>query len=124
MFNIIVVFVGGGIGASLRYLFSLGAKKYFGITYWATFLINILGCLFLGFIATISINNPNSSYANLKLFLTTGIAGGFTTFSTFSYENIELLKEGKIATSFLYMSASLFCGLVGIYLGYLLASLI
>lgn len=121
MFNIMAVFIGGGIGAGLRYLFSAWANKRFGITYWATFLINILGCLFLGFVATLAIKHPNSLHYQTKIFLTTGIAGGFTTFSTFSNENIMLLKDGEILKSFWYMFASLTLGLVGIYVGYLLA---
>jgi fluoride exporter len=122
--EVFVIFFGGGIGASLRYLFSLWANKRFGITYWATFMINILGCLFLGFVATLVINHPNAIHHNVYLFLTTGVAGGFTTFSTFSYENLILLKDGKIFTAMLYMTASLFTGVFGIYLGYLLANLI
>jgi len=120
----IAVFFGGGFGACLRYLVSLFGKKYLGITYWATFLINILGCLFLGFVATIVINHPNLMHHDLYLFLTTGIAGGFTTFSTFSLENIMLIKEGKTLTSIIYMFLSLLFGIVGIYFGYALANII
>lgn len=118
----IAVFIGGGIGASLRYLFSFWANKKFGLTYWATFLINVLGCLFLGFVATFAILHPNSSFYQFKIFLTTGITGGFTTFSTFSLENVNLLKEGNVFKSVVYMGASLFFGLFGIYLGFWLAN--
>jgi CrcB protein len=117
----IAVFLGGGCGASLRYLLGLLANKKLGITYWSTFLINVLGCLFLGFVTTLVINHPNLLHHNVYLFLTTGVTGGFTTFSTFSYENLTLLKEGEIQKSLLYMTSSLFCGVFGIYLGYLLA---
>lgn len=120
----VAVFLGGGCGASLRYLFGLWANKKFGMTYWATFLINVLGCLFLGFVAALVINHPSIIHQSAYLFLTTGVAGGFTTFSTFSYENLTLLKDGKILQSLLYMFFSLFCGVFGIYLGYLLANLI
>lgn len=118
------VFFGGGLGASLRYLFGLWATKRFGITHWSTFFINVLGCLFLGFVVTLVINHPNVVHRNLYLFLTTGVAGGFTTFSTFSYENLILIKDGKILKSLLYMISSLFCGILGIYFGYLFANLI
>lgn len=120
----VAVFLGGGFGASLRYLFGLWAASRFGMTYWATFFINVSGCLFLGFVATLVINHPNVMHHNAYLFLTTGVAGGFTTFSTFSYENLTLLKDGKILQSVLYMISSLFCGVFGIYFGYLLANLI
>lgn len=120
----VAVFFGGGLGASLRYLFGLWATKRFGITYWATFFINVLGCLFLGFIATLVINHPNVMNHSAYLFLTTGVAGGFTTFSTFSYENLTLLNDGKIFKSMFYMFSSLFLGILGIYIGYLFAKLI
>lgn len=120
--EVLAVFIGGGIGAALRYLVSLWADKKFGLTYWATFLINALGCLFLGFIATFAILHPNSSFAQFKIFLATGIAGGFTTFSTFSLENIMLLKEGNVLKSLNYMTLSLFFGIVGIYIGFWLAN--
>lgn len=122
MFNIFAVFIGGGIGSSLRYLFSISSKKYFGINCRATFVINVIGCLFLAFFSTLAVKNSSWINHNLKLFLTTGIAGGFTTFSTFSYENISLLQEGRVLTSFLYLTSSfVFCSL-GIYFGYLLAN--
>lgn len=120
--EVIAVFIGGGIGASLRYLFSLWVNKNFGLTYWATFLINVSGCLFLGFVATFAILHTNSSFSQFKIFLTTGIAGGFTTFSTFSLENINLLKEGNVLKSVVYMGASSFFGLLGIYIGFWLAN--
>lgn len=123
MFNLFAVFVGGGIGSSLRYAFSTLSKKHFGINCRATFTINIIGCIFLAFFSTLALKNSNIINHNLALFLTTGIAGGFTTFSTFSYENINLLKEGKILISFLYLSSSLIFGAMGIYFGYLLANL-
>ncbi len=118
------VFLGGGCGASLRYLLGLWANKKFGLTYCATFLINVLGCLFLGFVATLVNNHPDVIHHSAYLFLTTGIAGGFTTFSTFSYENLTLLKDGQALKSILYMISSLFLGVLGIYLGFLLANLI
>lgn len=124
MFSLLSVFIGGGIGAALRYLFSIWANKNFGLTNWATFLINILGCIFLGFVATVAIRHASLFSADLKLFLTTGIAGGFTTFSTFSYENLMLLKDRKFLSAFCYMSASFIVGLAGIYFGFLVASLV
>lgn len=115
------VFLGGGIGAGLRYLFSVWADKKFKITYWATFIVNISGCLFLGFAAACYGQKLN---ADFYLFLTTGIAGGFTTFSTFSNENIELLREGKIYISLLYIFLSLTVGLAAVYVGFLLAGIL
>jgi fluoride exporter len=122
MFFATAVFLGGGIGASLRYLISLFLKKYFGITHWATFIINVSGCLFLGFITSLALKNVHLIDTYLKLFLTTGIAGGFTTFSTFSYENIDLLKNGKILNSVIYTTLSVILGIIAVYCGFLLGN--
>lgn len=124
MLGALAVFIGGGIGASLRHLFSLLAKKHFGLTHWATFYINILGCLFLGFVTSLAVKKPQLIESHFYLFLATGIAGGFTTFSTFCYENLVLLQEGKIFKSIAYMALSLTKGLVAVYLGYLLTKFV
>lgn len=124
MLGAIAVFIGGGIGASLRYLFSSLAAKNSGASHWATFVINILGCLFLGYIAAIAIKNPNLIEDHFYLLLSTGIAGGFTTFSTFCYENLNLLQEGKIFASLIYFKLSLIIGLLAIYSGFTLANFV
>jgi CrcB protein len=124
MLSFFLVFIGGSIGATLRYLVSILTNKYLSITHWGTFIINIVGCIFLGFVTTLALNHSNFIASNLKLFLTTGIAGGFTTFSTFGYENITLLKNGDIFKSLLYVSSSFIFGLLAICGGYVLANLI
>lgn len=120
----LAVFIGGGFGAGMRYLFSLWANKKFGLTYWATFIINVVGCLFLGFVTSLVMKNPQIMGHKTFLFLTTGIAGGFTTFSTFSFEALGLFKENKIWLGISYMLFSLFFGLFGIFLGTAIANLI
>lgn len=120
MLGLISVFIGGSIGSSLRYLISLAAAN-FGFSYQGTFVINILGCLFLGFVSYFALKKEQTFDPNLKLFMTTGLAGGFTTFSTFSYEAVELIKSGNVQTAVIYMLASLFVGLLATGLGMLLA---
>ena len=122
--ELLVVFFGGGLGAILRYLFSLWAGKKFGITYWATFWINVLGCAFLGFISALAVKHSNLFNDSTVLFLTTGVAGGFTTFSTFNGENINLLKNGETLKCIIYMTSSLFFGLLSVCLGFLVANLV
>lgn len=124
MFNFLAVFIGGGIGASLRHMFSSFSREQFGINCRATFIINVLGSLFLAFISTLAIKDSALITPIMKLFLTTGIAGGFTTFSTFGNENINLLREGRYFTSIFYLSSSLIFSLAAVYLGYKLAILI
>jgi len=120
MIGIIAVFLGGSIGASLRYLISLIAHNY-GWSYQGTFIINIIGCFFLGFVAYIALQKEESFNPDLKLFLTTGIAGGFTTFSTFSYEIFTLIKAGQAITGIIYMLLSCIIGFMVASLGMLLA---
>jgi fluoride exporter len=121
MTKFLAVFLGGSLGASLRYLISLIAHNY-GWSYQGTFVINILGCLFLGFVMYIALQKPFNP--DLKLFLTTGIAGGFTTFSTFSYEAFTLIKTYQIMTGLVYMLLSCVIGLAATGVGMFLAKLL
>ncbi len=121
--EIFVIFIGGGIGACLRYIFSLVANEKFNLAHWSTFFINILGCVLIGFVVGLVSKYPDVINHNAYLFLTTGIAGGFTTFSTFSLENINLLKEGKVFQSILYMNLSLFLGVISIFVGFKFAGI-
>jgi CrcB protein len=120
LFGLIAVFIGGGIGASLRYLISTFAGN-FALTYQGTFLINIIGCLFLGFVSYIALKKENKFNPDLKLFLTTGIAGGFTTFSTFCNEIFKMLQTGQMFTGCLYLFFSVSVGLLAASLGVFLA---
>lgn len=114
MFELLFVFIGGGIGASLRYLLS-GFVFNFNNAFLGTLIINVVGCLFLGFVSYFAVKNDFNN--NLKLFLTTGIAGGFTTFSTFSLETFKLFQSNETLIAFSYMFASLFLGLASILIG-------
>lgn len=120
MLGLLAVFIGGGIGASLRYLISLFAGN-FALTYQGTFLINIIGCLFLGFVSYIAIKKENKFDPDLKLFLTTGIAGGFTTFSTFCNEIFKMLQTGQMLTGCLYLFLSASIGILAAGFGVFLA---
>lgn len=123
MFKYISVFIGGGLGANLRYLISLLAANY-GASYQGTFIINMTGCLFIGFVSYLALEKSDSFDSNLKLFLITGIAGGFTTFSTFSYEAFMLIKDGQILTSLIYILLSGVIGIFATALGMFLAKII
>ncbi len=120
MLGLIAVFIGGGIGASLRYLISLFAGN-FALTYQGTFVINIIGCLFLGFVSYIALKKEKKFNPDLKLFLTTGIAGGFTTFSTFCNEIFKLAQTDQMLTGCLYLFSSVALGLFAAGVGVLLA---
>ena len=115
--NILLVGLGGGIGSMLRYLSQRLADKLYPIHFpWGTFAVNIIGCFFIGIFWAISFKSFETN-ENWKLFLMTGLCGGFTTFSAFTLEGIGLLKEQKIALFFLYVAGSVLVGLAATYLG-------
>jgi fluoride exporter len=110
----LLVGAGGAIGSMLRYTGNLlQHSKSFPV---ATFLINIAGSFVIGVVMGWCLKNEPSS--NWKLFLATGICGGFTTFSAFSYENLLLLQNGKVFLSLLYITGSVLLGIAAAWLGY------
>lgn len=116
MKQLLLVFIGGGFGSALRFL--LG--KYLnssatGIPY-GTFAANILGSLLIGIILGMAAKNETISQ-QYTLLLATGFCGGFTTFSTFAYENHIFLKSGDFITFFLYTIASFIVGFSAVFLG-------
>lgn len=120
MFELFMVFLGGSIGAGFRYIFSLFTCE-FGLSYQGTFLINIIGSMFLGFVTYIALKKEEKIKSNLKLFLTTGVAGGFTTFSTYSYEVFKLIYTGQIFIGMTYLFLSIAFGLIAVTTGFFLA---
>jgi fluoride exporter len=114
----LLVALGGAIGAVSRYALSLLITNT--KLPWSTFVTNIIGSFIIGaFIAwqtknypTININN------NLRLFVATGICGGFTTFSTFSVEMVQFLQQQKIQLALTYALSSLTLCIVATFLGY------
>lgn len=114
---LLLIALGGGIGSVFRYLTAQFIDKNFTSFFpYATFTANVLGCfligLFLGYLEKNDITNPD-----LKFFLITGFCGGYTTFSTFSNENVQLLQANQIGTAFLYIGLSVILGLAATYAG-------
>lgn len=114
---ILLIALGGGLGSVFRYLTAQFVNKHVQLYFpYATFTANILGCffigLFLGYLEKNHITNPD-----LKFFLVTGFCGGYTTFSTFSDENVQLLQANQIGTAFLYIGLSVILGLAATYAG-------
>ncbi|WP_034057177.1 fluoride efflux transporter CrcB [Lacinutrix jangbogonensis] len=116
MKNILLVFIGGGFGSVLRYLLGKFLNNTeTGIPY-GTFVSNILGSLFIGIILGLALKN-NSLTQNHTLLLATGFCGGFTTFSSFAYENHIFLKTGDFTSFAFYTIASFVAGFLAVFLG-------
>jgi len=113
--KIILVAIGGGLGSVCRFLVSVALPKFsFPL---ATFSVNILGCFLVGFISAY-FNSHSNLAPNLKLLLITGFCGGFTTFSAFGFEKVNLLQNGNYATFFLYVFSSVILGILAVFLGF------
>jgi CrcB protein len=113
--NVLLIGLGGAIGSMLRYGTSwLVGPKNFPL---ATLLVNITGSFIIGLVMAYCLKNESFS-ANWKLFLATGICGGFTTFSAFSMENLQLLQNEKFGMAACYTASSLLFGLVAVWAGF------
>lgn len=118
--QLVLVFIGGGFGSVLR--FAIG--KFLNTTEngipYGTFAANIIGSLLIGIILGMAAKNDNIS-SNQTLLLATGFCGGFTTFSTFAYENHVFLKSGDFTSFAIYTIASFVIGFLSVFAGIYLA---
>ncbi len=119
MKELIYIFLGGGVGSLLRYAIQLLMNNKFAAASlsfpWATFSVNIAGSFLIGLFYALSarLNMPSE----IRLLLTTGLCGGFTTFSTFSNESLSLLRQGLYTTFAIYVGLSLALGILAAFLG-------
>jgi len=112
-----IIGTGSFIGGVSRYLTSRFIQNtVFSAFPYGTFVVNLLGCFLIGLIYGMA-NRGNISSAEWRMFLTVGFCGGFTTFSTFTNENMLLLKDGNFFHFALYTSLSVFLGLTATYAG-------
>ena len=112
---IFAVGVGSFIGGILRYLISITIQNKITFPY-ATFLVNILGCFLIGIVY--AAYSKNMVTEDWRMFIATGILGGFTTFSAFSYESFSMMRSGLFINALLYISLSIIIGLLATFTGY------
>lgn len=113
---ILIAGIGSFVGGALRFIVSTLVGKIGNGFPLGTFIVNMLGCLIIGTLYGI-ISKHNLS-AEMRTLLTVGFCGGFTTFSTFAYENLTMLKDGNLITFIAYSGLSLIVGIVAAWLGY------
>ena len=116
MKQFLLVFVGGGLGSVFRFFLSQISFFNFSKFPISTLLSNIIGCFILGLILGYAIKNEQLNSPQ-TLLLATGFCGGLTTFSTFAYENISMIKSGDISQIFFYTFLSLLFGFIAVFIG-------
>lgn len=110
----LIVFLGGGFGAALRHGVNVGAARLLGTAFpWGTLTVNIVGSFVMGLLAAWFAFEASPSQ-HWRLFLTTGILGGFTTFSTFSLDAILLTERGELGVAAIYVVISVAAALAGL----------
>jgi len=118
---ILAIGAGSFIGGIFRYLLSLLVQSKTTTNFpLGTLIVNIIGCFFIGIV--FGIFDKGQMSHEWKLFLATGVIGGFTTFSAFSVETFTLFKEGHATFALLYIFASVLLGLLATYIAYLMVS--
>ena len=121
MLQVLLIGCGGFIGTIARYGLATMAYRLLGASFpYGTLTVNILGCLLIGYVS-IAAEERDMIARSTRLFLTIGILGGFTTFSSFGYETFTLLRLGNIFPAALYVFTSVITGLAAVWLGGILA---
>lgn len=115
----LIVFIGGGIGSAFRHGANRAGVALFGTdhSFSGTLFVNVAGCLLIGIFAGWFAFRGETTTAELRLFLTTGLCGGFTTFSAFSLDSVLLWQRGDYVTCVVYVAASLAVSFAGILAG-------
>jgi CrcB protein len=126
MFLYLLIALGGALGSVARYWLSGVVATHFGETFpWGTLWVNVSGCLVIGFFATLT--GPEGRWflsSESRQFFMVGVCGGFTTFSSFSLQTLNLARDGEWPRAGAYVIGSVVLCLVGVWLGHALAALL
>ena len=115
MSRILLVLAGGGVGSVLRYLTALAAVRLLSPNFpFGTLIVNLVGCFFIGFVHTLALLTARLS-PETRLFLTTGVLGGLTTYSSFNYEALALVDQERAVSAGVYVAVMLVgCAVAGL----------
>lgn len=115
----LLVFLGAGIGGAMRHGVNTGCARWCGLDFpWGTLMVNVLGSLAMGLIAGwLAFRAAEGWSQHARLFLTTGILGGFTTFSAFSLDAVLLWERGQVAAASLYVIGSVIASIAALFIG-------
>jgi fluoride exporter len=121
MLSFVWVALGGAIGSALRYVVNIAAPRLLGTGFpWATLTVNIVGSFLMGLLSA-ALAEKFSDQPDLRLFLTTGILGGFTTFSAFSLDVFGLMQRGENSTAVIYALASVALSILAVFSGFMVS---
>lgn len=121
MYRFLLICLGGALGTGARYLIALEAPRLLGTAFpYGTLTVNVVGSFLLGAVMHVGLTT-NLISPELRLMLTTGVMGGFTTYSTFNYETMEYLRQGDLPLAAVHVAATLFLCLLAGALGLALA---
>ena len=120
--SLMAVGLGGAVGSVLRYVVTFLFVQRFGSGFpWSTVFINVSGSLLIGIVAELSLTRALGITPFFRLVLAVGVLGGYTTFSTFSFETLLLVNEGARYLALFYAAGSVILGIIAAFMGMLIA---